>query len=231
VKSLKIILLVSTILFASCKVDKAVINHSKPNLIDVKLKKRLEAILIKDQGIREIVNGNLSQQRKAELLFKMNLNEEDVDGDNKYSLMREIDSINLSQVESIIKKYGYPSKTLVGEPANKAVFYVIQHSDKIDEYLPLIRKATENGDIAETSLALMEDRNLMNKGFEQIYGTQIKGKANKNGEWIFFLWPVKDPDSINVLRRNAGFEQTIEKYLENMEVEVKFYKLHEIDDL
>jgi hypothetical protein len=70
------------------------------------------------------------------------------------------------------------------------IFYVIQHSKKIDKYLPLIRKQQKNGDVAATSLALMEDRNLMYK-VEQIYGTQIKGQTNKRGEWIYFYGQLK----------------------------------------
>ena len=184
-----------------------------------------------DQRIREIVNGNLSGERKAELLKQIDLSENDIEGNKLFSVMREIDSINLIKVENIIREHGYPGKALVGEPANKAVFYVVQHSDKIDQYLPLIRKAAQEGEISNTSLAMMEDRNLMDKGLEQIYGTQIRGKANKEGKWISFLWPVKNPESVNNLRKNAGFNTTIEEYLEAMDVENKFYKLNEIDDL
>ncbi len=230
-KSINLILLISTIIFASCKTEKAVVTTSEEDKINVELKKELEGILQRDQGIREVVNGNLSGERKAELLKKMELREKDIEGNKLYSVLREIDSINLIKVERIIKDNGYPGKALVGEPANKAVFYVIQHSNKIDQYLPLIRKAAEDGEIANTSLAMMEDRNLMDKGLEQIYGTQIKGKANKEGEWIFFLWPVKDPENIDSLRKSAGFDSSIGEYLEAMEVEQKFYRLSEIDDL
>ncbi len=230
-RSIKLILIISALTFASCKTEKAVVTTSKEDKINVELKNELEGILQMDQGIREIVNGSLSGERKAELLRKMVLDERDIEGNKLYSKMREIDSINLIKVESIIKVHGYPGKAIVGEPANKTVFYVIQHSDKIDQYLPFIRKAAEDGEIANTSLAMMEDRNLMDKGLEQIYGTQIKGKANKEGEWIFFLWPVKDPENIDSLRKSAGFDRTIEEYLEAMEVEQKFYRLSEIEDL
>lgn len=230
-RAIKLILLISALTFASCKTEKAIVNSPEEDKINVELKKELERIILFDQGIREIVNGNLSVEREAELLNKMDLKKGDIEGNKVFSVMREIDSINLIKVESIIKLHGYPAKALVGEPANKAVFYVIQHSDKIEQYLPLIRKAAEEGEVANTSLAMMEDRNLMDKGFEQIYGTQIRGKANKEGKWISFLWPVKNPETINILRKNAGFDRTIEEYLEAMGVEKKFYKLEEVDDL
>jgi len=229
-KSFKTIFLTLLIILISCKGNNKR-DYSEKDKINLELKNTLESILIKDQGIREIVNGNISDKRKTELLTQMNLSENDIDGNRKFDLMREIDSINIAEVENIIAEFGYPSKSLVGEPAIKAVFYVIQHSDKINKYLPLIREATKNGDISQTSLAMMEDRNLMEQGLEQIYGTQIKGQANKKGEWIYFLWPIKNVDSINVWRKQIGLEQTVEEYLKDMDVEFKLYEINELSDL
>lgn len=216
---------------ASCSVKQNDMNNLSNNKFNTKLKNKLEYILLKDQGIRELLGENLSVERKSKLLSEMNLDNKDLEGNKKYSLIREIDSTNLLEIESIIKKYGYPSKAIVGEPANKAIFYVIQHSKKIEEYLPLIKKAFENGDIPKTSFAMMEDRNLMYKGLEQIYGTQIKGKQNKKGEWIYFLWPIKNADSINIWRKNAGFDESIEEYIKEMKVEFKLYKINELNEL
>lgn len=220
-----------SIILISCIVNKKSNVNFGQSKLNIELREKLEAILLKDQGIREILDGNLSAERKVKLLADMDLTETDIEGNKKYSLVRQIDSTNLLEIDSIIKIYGYPSKSLVGEPANNAVFYVIQHSEKIEEYLHLIRKATENGDIAKTSLAMMEDRNLMYKGVEQIYGTQIKGKANKKGEWIYFLWPIKNADSINIWRKEAGFKQSIEEYVKDMDVEFKIYKMNELTDI
>jgi hypothetical protein len=228
-KFVQILFFITIIAFNSCKQGKK--SNSEQIKINVELKNKLESILLKDQGIREIVDGNLNNKRKVFLLNEMKLSETDIEGNKKFDLMSEIDSINLLETENIIKNHGYPSKSLVGEPANKAVFYVIQHSNKIEEYLPLIRKASENGDIAKTSLAMMEDRNLMNKGIEQLYGTQIKGQANKKGEWIYFLWPIKNADSINIWRKEIGFKQNVEEYVKEMGVEFRLYQINELSDL
>jgi hypothetical protein len=228
-RSLKLILLMVLLVQTSCKETEK--SQPKQVKVNVDLKEKLNSILLKDQGIREVVNGNLTDSRKAVLLNDLNLKEVDIEGDNKFSLMRKIDSINIIEIEKIISEYGYPSKSLVGEPANKAVFYVIQHSDKIEQYLPIIRKAAENNDISKTSLAMMEDRNLMHKGIEQIYGTQIKGQANKYGDWVYFLWPIKNADSINIWRKQIGFTKSIEEYVQDMDIEYKLYKIEELKDL
>jgi cupin superfamily acireductone dioxygenase involved in methionine salvage len=230
-KYLKTLLLLLPIVFISCVVNKKDTSNFSQSKINIELRQELETVLLKDQGIRKLLSSNISAERKAQLLSEMKISEKDLEGNKKYSLIREIDSANLESVEEIINKYGYPSKSIVGEAANKAIFYVIQHSKKIDKYLPLIRKATKNGDVATTSLALMEDRNLMYKGVEQIYGTQIKGQTNKRGEWIYFLWPIKNADSINIRRKEAGFQQTIEEYAKEMDVEFKLYKINELKGL
>jgi hypothetical protein len=71
----------------------------------------------------------------------------------------------------------------------KPIFYVIQHSKKIDKYLPLIRKQ-QNGDVATTSLALMEDRNLMYKGRANLWNPDKRTNQQKRRVDLL-LWPIK----------------------------------------
>lgn len=224
-----ILILLSLLIMVSCKdktVSEANLSNQKMNL---SLKEKLEHILVMDQGIRQLLQENLSEKEKNELLKKMNLPRESIENDI-YALMTEIDSTNLAEVEKIISEYGYPGVELVGKPANETVFYVIQHSDKIEQYLPLIRNAAKNGDVSMKSLAKMEDRHLMHRGKEQIYGTQIRGQKNKNGEWVHFVWPIKNPDSINIVRNSIGLG-SIEDYAKQFDIEYKVLTLEEINEL
>ena len=92
-KSIKLTLIILSIIFSSCKGKNEI--NSKEIKINVELKSKLETIIKKDQGIREIVNGNLSNERKVKLLSELNLKETDIEGNKKFELMREIDSLNL----------------------------------------------------------------------------------------------------------------------------------------
>jgi hypothetical protein len=226
-KNLTIILF---ILFSinSCK-ENSSIATKLPNQENTDLKEKLEHILELDQGIRQLLQENLTKIEKDQLIEKMGLSKEVVETDI-YRLMREIDSTNLIEIEKIIKEFGYPKKELVGEPANQTVFYVIQHSDKIGQYLPIIRKAVENGDISMRKLAMMEDRYLMHNGKEQIYGTQIRGQKDKGGNWVHFVWPIKKPDSVNIIREKIGLE-SIEEYAKGFDIEYKILTLKEINEL
>jgi hypothetical protein len=77
---------------------------------------------------------------------------------------------------------------------------------------------------------MMEDRHLMHNSKEQIYGTQIRGQKDKNGNWIHFVWPIKNPDSVNILRERIGLG-SIEEYAKGFEIEYKVFSLEEINDL
>ena len=108
----------------------------------------------------------------------------------------------------MFRDYGYPGKTLVGEPTNQAAWYVIQHSNKIPEYLDLMKEAGMKDEIPFRMVAMMEDRYLMSQEKEQIYGTQ----GTTYGSSPSFIWPIKDAKNVNKRRKEAGFSMDIEEY-------------------
>lgn len=222
----KLIILIILTTFFGCQENPVNESSSKNN---TKLKRQLEQIYIRDQGIRQIIQEKLEDEDRINILNQMNLPSEYL-SENDFLIMNKIDSLNLIEVENIIKIYGYPGRDLVGDTLNETVFYVIQHSKKIEEYLPLIRKAAFNEDVPMNKLAMMEDRYLMDNGKEQIYGTQIRGQKNKEGKWIDFIWPIKNPDSINIIRNKIGLEN-IEDYAKKFDIEYKVLTLEEIEDL
>ncbi|SHE84406.1 DUF6624 domain-containing protein [Chryseobacterium vrystaatense] len=202
--------------------------------LNLELKKELAQIYKDDQIYRELTQPNITPERKAEIIKEKNLSTEDV-STGLIKLMDDQDQKNLVKVEKIIEKYGYPGKSLVGEPENYAVWYVIQHSPKIEKYFPLIKKAADEKELPFRLYAMMLDRKLMYENKEQIYGTQIRSVfRTKNGktETLSFVWPLKDPDNVNELRKNSGFGRTIEDYAKDAAgIEYKKYTLKEALEL
>ncbi|WP_185113577.1 DUF6624 domain-containing protein [Chryseobacterium sp. JM1] len=202
--------------------------------LNLELKKELAQIYKDDQIYRELTQPNITPERKAEIIKEKNLSTEDV-STGLIKLMDDQDQKNLVKVEKIIEKYGYPGKSMVGEPENYAVWYVIQHSPKIEQYFPLIKKAADEKELPFRLYAMMMDRKLMYENKEQIYGTQIRSIfSTKNGktETLSFVWPVKDPEQVNELRKNSGFGRTIEDYAKDAGgFEYKKYTLKEALDL
>ncbi|KIC65189.1 DUF6624 domain-containing protein [Chryseobacterium taiwanense] len=183
------------------------------------LKKELDEIMKVDQGYRMLFDSEITPEKREKLLKDLNIDKEEFEKKN-WQLVAEHDSLNMQKIENIISKYGYPGKTLVGEPTNQAAWYVIQHSTKIGKYLPLIKEAGKKKEIPFTWVAMMEDRYLMNENKEQIYGTQGKGEMtkDKDGKQLFinFVWPVKDPKNVNKRRKEAGFDSTVEENAQRM---------------
>jgi len=85
------------------------------------------------------------------------------------------DSANQIEVIKILDTYGWLGEDEVGKKGNAALFLVIQHADLPiqEKYLPMMRKAVEDGKARPADLALLEDRVRKKKNEKQLYGSQL----------------------------------------------------------
>ena len=123
--------------------------------------------------------------------------------------MRTADERNLARVEAIIKQYGWPGNSLAGKAGITTAFLVIQHSDAITQrkYLPLLREAAAKGELAKSSLALLEDRVLMGQGKPQLYGSQLRlNQATQKYE----LYTIADEAHVDERRAAVGLQPLAE---------------------
>ncbi len=188
-------------------------------------------VLDKVERSKPKINKNLKRQLDS----IMKLDQEGRNADNiSWEEQKVVDSTNTIFIENVFKRYGYPGRSLVGEETSIAAWLVIQHSDKIGKYLPLIKEAGEKGELDYTSVAMMEDRYFMQQGLEQKYGTQGRTiNSNKNSP-IQLIWPIKDPETVNERRKEAGYKTTVEenaKRLYGENFEYKIYTLEEVKKL
>lgn len=192
------------------------------------LKKQLDSVMVLDQKYRDTLT-LLMTPDKANVTTKAMGMTIAAATNHYWKLQNAIDSTNTLFVEAIFKRYGYPGKTLVGDNTNEAAWYVIQHSKKIDDYIPMIKEAAEAHELPFKLYAMMLDRYLMNKNQEQIYGTQAtmrKLKASGKSEW--FIWPIKNPETVNQRRKEAGFPDTVEENAKRMDIAYKVVRLSDI---
>ncbi|OWK71162.1 DUF6624 domain-containing protein [Pedobacter sp. AJM] len=200
---------------------------------NLELKKQLDTILQLDQGIREFGDTETTEIRKDTLAAMFKYPKKTLT-ENLWKVMNEIDSVNLIKIEAIISKYGYPGKSMVGEPTNTAAFFVIQHSPNlIPTYYPLIKKAGKAGELPFKYTAMMLDRKLSNEGKEQFYGTQIYGvkilnKITGKKDFFRYVVPIKDAKNVNKRRKKAGFDTTVEENTKRFGFSYKAYTLEEI---
>lgn len=114
-----------------------------------------------------------------------------------------VDAENQERLSALIGTYGWPSLSVVGEEASRATFLVLQHSNIAyrGRYLPLVREAAYRGEFRSDLLAMLEDRQLVEEGKPQRYGTQFSTDAlGKPGS----SHPVADPEGLVERRRRAG---------------------------
>ncbi|MGB5554648.1 MAG: BT_3928 family protein [Flavobacteriaceae bacterium] len=180
--------------------DKLVFTNDNPQALDIDLKRRLDSVMVLDQKYRE------------------NPTQED------WALQTQIDSTNLQYIEKVISMYGYPGKSLVGEDTQDAAWYVIQHSNKIDSYIDLIKEAAEKKELPYRLYAMMLDRQLMNEGKLQVYGTQARSNFMGGPDEVTIIWPIQNPETVNERRKVAGFDETIEEYSKRLLGETYEYK-------
>ncbi|OGX87445.1 hypothetical protein BEN47_10400 [Hymenobacter lapidarius] len=150
------------------------------------------------------------------------------------SQMLRTDSTNQVRMRAILKQYGYPGKSVVGTPTNEAAWSIIQHSQNIKAYLPLIKTAARRGELPFYLYGQMLDRQLMRDGKEQLYGTQAMGYSSINPATGLregqppFIWPIKDAAQVNELRKKVGFPDTVEQVAASLGIRYRVVTLEEV---
>lgn len=117
--------------------------------------------------------------------------------------MQVVDERNQARVVAMIEKHGWPGNSLVGRRGSTTAFLVIQHSPAVVQrkYLPLMRAAAAKGELAGSSLALLEDRVLVGQGKPQLYGSQLQTNAATNK---YELFPIEDEAHVDERRATVG---------------------------
>jgi VWFA-related protein len=132
------------------------------------------------------VNSNqnvaLNQKLREELLKLKEKNQQRLDDDIRdnrkpdelLKRIKETREKNNIQLCSILKKQGWPTKSLVGKDGVDAAIFMLNGSSaqlRVD-LLPVIIVATKQGDISRPDFASYVDRLRVDAGLKQIFGTQ-----------------------------------------------------------
>ena len=177
--------------------------------LDFDLKISLDSIFKLDQKYRSIIDAENPKQRDS-LMAVYNIPKDSL-GTDFWKKQNAIDKSNMLFLDKVIQKHGYPGRSLVGELSKDSAAKIIIHSNNIDKYIDIVKKAAENNELTFTQAAWMEDMYLMNQKKEQIYGTQTAYVGDK-----YIIWPIKEFESVNYLRKEAGFDLTIYEYAKEL---------------
>lgn len=128
------------------------------------------------------------------------------------------DSINQIKVAKMIKRLGkYPGRSVVSNNLEDVAWLVIQHAPLVyqEKYLPFIKKAVLEKDLAPKYLAYSLDRINMAKDLPQVYGTQYVYEEDKN-----IMYPIEDMTHVDQLRKSVGLGP-LKKYMEEAKIYFK----------
>jgi hypothetical protein len=113
-----------------------------------------------------------------------------------------VDRDNLTWMKTVVAKYGWPGKSLVGKHGAFAAFLLIQHADRDPAFQEACLKkmqAAPPGEVEPVSLAYLTDRVLVAKGKKQKYGTQGRWV---NGKMVAPL--IEDEATVDERRKAIG---------------------------
>lgn len=200
--------------------------------LNVRLRRELDSIGAADQRWRAMLFDRRIAGRPDSLAAALGVKKEAL-GTYVARRMQQTDSANQVRVRALLQQYGYPGKSLVGTPSNEVAWYVIQHSEDINRYLPLIKTAAKRGELPFYLYAQMLDRQRMRDGKEQLYGTQALSYTTTaaNGQrepQPPFIWPIKDAAGVNERRQKAGFPTTVEQNAATLGVPYRVLTLQDV---
>ncbi len=174
-----------------------------------KLKKSLDSIFSLDQKYRLVMDAENPKARDS-IMAQFSIPKDSL-GTDFWAKQSKIDSTNMQFLGKVIDEYGYIGAELIGEENKDAAAKIILHANSIDTYIEQIREAAKKKDLTLTLAATIEDLYLMNKGEEQIYGTQTAYIDER-----YVIWPIKDVENVNERRKAVGFKQTIQEYAKEL---------------
>ncbi|HEX8290458.1 MAG TPA: DUF6624 domain-containing protein [Pyrinomonadaceae bacterium] len=125
--------------------------------------------------------------------------------------MEEVHRRNARVLESIIDRYGWPGKSLVGDDGADAAWLVLQHAVGSPQLqrrcLAVLREAVARGEMEPAHLAYLEDRICFFERRPQRYGTQFdwdeRGRLSP--------WLLEDPERVDEYRLSVGLGPLAER--------------------
>lgn len=128
--------------------------------------------------------------------------------------VRSTDKANREWLRAVVRKQGWPGRTLVGKDGAHAAWLLVQHADEDRRFQSDCLAAMTRmpkGEVDGTDIAYLTDRVHLATGRKQVYGTQVE---SRDGKWQ--PRPVEDPEKLDARRRTVGLPPMAE-YLRTIE--------------
>src|SRR5688572_10402283 len=87
--------------------------------------------------------------------------------------VQRIDKENTEELRAIVKRFGWPGRSLVGQRGANAAWMVVQHADHdraFQKHCLKLIEAAPDGEVSKEDVAFLTDRVLLSDGKKQRYG-------------------------------------------------------------
>ncbi|MGW1991300.1 DUF4135 domain-containing protein [Embleya sp. NPDC001921] len=119
--------------------------------------------------------------------------------------LRMLTDAAMRWLRTVVDENGWPGRALVGRRASDAACRLVQHavdqSDRLKEYLELVRASARTGDVPWRQVAYLTDTLRIAEDRPQLYGTKFR---MRNGRLEPF--PIEDFGSVDERRRSLNME-------------------------
>ena len=116
--------------------------------------------------------------------------------------VQRIDKENTEELRAIVKRFGWPGRSLVGQRGANAAWMVVQHADHdraFQKQCLKLMEAAPDGEVSKEDVAFLTDRVLLADGKKQRYGTQFKQVGGR-----FVPQPLEDEANVDERRKKVG---------------------------
>ena len=114
--------------------------------------------------------------------------------------MNQGDSANAAALMAIVRRYGWPTRRLVGAAASHMAFLIAQHNPAIQHEALRLMQTAPSGEVSPTDVAMLEDRVRVSDSLPQRYGTQLSMTGTGPARFA----PIEDPEHLDARRARAG---------------------------
>ena len=123
----------------------------------------------------------------------------------------ELDRRHADRLQAIVAEHGWPTVDKVGSDGARSAWLLAQHADHDvgfqERALELMLAAAATEQVSPIDVAYLTDRVRINRGREQLYGTQF----HEGDDGVRRPQPIEQPESVDTRRQGAGM-RSLEAY-------------------
>lgn len=170
--------------------------RSAPAVAEPTLQREITARVAADQAVQQALGQRIQSGQPI--------------GPADYARRDSVFGANLEWIRTVLSRYGWPGRRLVGDTGSHGAWLLLQHADRDTTLqrtaLDLLARAVQGGDASPVDLAYLTDRLRVAEGRPQLYGTQLQ----YDNQGCASVKVAEAPTDLDSRRRSVGLPPVAE---------------------